>query len=76
MLQSGYAGLSDHIAEHRRLTQQVLDLQRDFVVKEQALPLTVLTFLSDWLGDHIKGSDRRYAPAVRRFLSASEAATA
>ena len=69
----GYPGLADHIAEHRHLTQQVLELQRDFMNGRKALTLKMLTLLADWLTDHIRVNDRRYLPSYREANNAQTA---
>jgi len=53
----GYPKAAEHEAEHRRLTNQVLELNRD---RSAVLPENVTDFLLDWLTVHIMGSDHDY----------------
>ncbi len=53
----GYPGIDEHIAEHRALTEQVLELNRD---RGSVLPENISGFLVDWLKVHIMGSDKKY----------------
>ena len=62
MQSHGYPEYSAHKAEHDHLTHTVADLQRKFQANEVGLTVEVMDFLKDWLGKHIMGSDKRYAP--------------
>jgi hemerythrin len=55
-----------HKSEHDHLTKTVVDFQGKFQRNEIGLTIEVMEFLKDWLGKHILGSDKRYAP----FLNA------
>lgn len=63
---NGYPHLAAHKAEHDALTRQVLRFQADFERGKAALTVQLLQFLEDWLQKHIKGSDMRYGPCLRR----------
>jgi hemerythrin-like metal-binding protein len=62
MQSHGYADYLAHKIEHDHLTSTVLDLQGKFKANEIGLSVEVMEFLKDWLGKHILGSDKRYAP--------------
>lgn len=63
--QRSYSGLASHIEEHRRLTQQVTDLQRDFSSNKISMTLDVMRFLKDWLANHILDRDMDYARELK-----------
>ena len=65
MRKAGYAGLAEHIEEHRKLTQQVHELELKFRAGRVAISMQVMTFLKEWLQAHILGSDAKYAIALR-----------
>jgi len=62
MQQHGYLDLAKHKAEHDKLTKQVLDLQKQYQTTKSALSMAVMTFLKDWLANHIQGEDKKYGP--------------
>lgn len=56
-----YEGAEEHKAAHKKLVDQVLELQ----VKKTDLtenPFELMDFLEDWLIDHIIGMDKLYGP--------------
>lgn len=56
-----YAGLAAHREEHRKLTQQVIDIQERFHKGSIAITMDVMSFLKNWLANHIMSSDQRYS---------------
>lgn len=62
MQQHGYPDLVKHKAEHDKLTKQVLDLQKQYQTTKSALSMSVMSFLRDWLINHIQGEDKKYGP--------------
>lgn len=55
-----YENSAKHKAEHKKLTEQVLDFQKKFNSGAIALSVELMNFLSDWLKNHIKGTDQQY----------------
>lgn len=53
---------NEHRAEHAKLGKTVQDLKQRYEAGQTMLTLEVMSFLSDWLTNHIKGSDQKYAP--------------
>jgi hemerythrin len=47
---------------HRDLTKQVEEYVARFESGDVSLGVPLLTFLSDWLTNHILGEDRKYGP--------------
>ncbi len=65
MKQHCYPDFARHKVEHDKLTKQVLDLQKQYQTKKTALSVTVMSFLKDWLSNHIKGDDMKYGPFLK-----------
>jgi len=63
---TGYPEEASHKQEHARLVEQVLALQAKFNNGEAVLTQSVIEFLQDWLIKHIKGTDMRYAPHLKK----------
>ena len=56
-----YPGLADHKVRHRELINQVNGYVDSFDRGDAALNLHLITFLSDWLTNHIQKSDHDYS---------------
>jgi hemerythrin-like metal-binding protein len=59
--QRNYSKYGIHLAEHKKLTSQVVELREKYVAGKLALTLEVMQFLKNWLSDHIVGHDHQYA---------------
>ena len=59
---SGYPGFSEHKAAHTKFVQRV-EREKAAIVAGNDLSFDVLTFLKDWLVDHILVADKAYADA-------------
>lgn len=55
-----YPEAADHIEEHRKFTEKVLDVKERLDRKQLVLSLEITTFLKDWLTHHIKASDKAH----------------
>ena len=58
--QYGYAGYDAHRKDHEDLTGQVKDFKSQFDKGTLGLTLKLMTFLKDWLNNHILGTDKKY----------------
>jgi len=59
--QTGYSDAPEHIKRHRELAAKVLEIQARYNKGLfDALSLTTLAFMKDWLNEHIQGSDKSY----------------
>ena len=61
----GYPGSASHKKEHGALTTSS-GAQRPLLPREPVISAETMTFLKNWLNDHIVGSDKKYGP----FLNA------
>lgn len=62
MADAGYPDAVAHREEHARLAAQAKDLARRLQAGQGDVPVATLKFLCDWLGRHILGTDKKYAP--------------
>jgi methyl-accepting chemotaxis protein len=61
MRETGYGACEEHKREHDNLTRQVLEIQAKCRA-HAVLSLEVMSFVKDWLVNHIQRSDKRYGP--------------
>jgi hemerythrin-like metal-binding protein len=60
-IQTGYPGAPEHIQEHRAFTNRVKDVQTSYNKgKFEALSLNTMSFLKEWITNHIQGCDNKY----------------
>ncbi|MFZ3210649.1 MAG: bacteriohemerythrin [Terriglobales bacterium] len=58
---ANYPGLIAHQAEHQRYVAKVNQFAEDVKAGKLASSIAVLSFLKDWLAEHIKRTDGSYA---------------
>jgi len=51
---------------HRNLTKQVEEFVERYEQGASTLSLQLMTFLSDWLTNHIQKTDKEYGPCLRQ----------
>lgn len=59
-----YPGLTRHRAIHRDLTRQVEEFVARFERGEGTVNIQLLTFLRDWLTQHIQRTDKEYSSCL------------
>jgi hemerythrin len=59
--QFGYAEADSHIKEHVAFVRKVSEFKEGFEKGKLSVSIDVLNFLSDWLQNHIKGTDKKYS---------------
>ena len=57
----GYPETGTHKKEHSAFVQKAAQFKEGFEKKEMALTIEVMNFLSDWLKNHIMGTDKKYS---------------
>ena len=57
----GYPDADQHKKEHIAFVQKVSDFKNGFEKGKLSLSIEVMNFLSDWLQNHIKGTDKKYS---------------
>lgn len=62
MQKRGYPNIEAHMEEHRRITREVMELNRD---KRYVFPDSVDSFLQDWIINHINNTDRKYVEYLK-----------
>ena len=57
----GYPDTVNHKKEHVAFVKKVTDFKIGFEKNNLPLTVEVMNFLSDWLKNHIKGTDKKYS---------------
>ena len=60
--QYGYPDAAEHKVKHQKMTEKVLDLQKQFQQGKITITFDVMDFLQKWLDKHILGTDKKYGP--------------
>lgn len=67
LMQSGdYPGYLAQKSQHEALTKQVIEFQTKYHEGKAVLSVEIMSFLKDWLVNHIKGSDKKYGPFLNK----------
>lgn len=61
-----YPDTAAHKAEHAKFVAKAVDFRSGFDSGKIGLSVEVLNFLSDWLTNHIKGTDKKYGPFLNQ----------
>jgi hemerythrin len=64
--QFGYPQAEAHKEQHQHFVAQVGDFKQGFDENRLFLSIDVMNFLSEWLVEHIQGSDKAYAPFLKQ----------
>ena len=57
----GYPDTVNHKKEHVAFVKKVTEFKDGFEKNNLAVTMEVMNFLSDWLKNHIKGTDKKYS---------------
>jgi hemerythrin len=66
MQRAGFPELEAHKREHAQLIEEVGGFLKAFNSGKNFQHIQMMTFLKSWLLDHIKGSDKAYAPYLSK----------
>lgn len=58
--QFDYEDTDSHIEEHKKFVEKVMSFKKEFDEGITGITLEIITFLKDWLLNHIKGTDKKY----------------
>ena len=61
MQQIKFPGIKNHLMRHVEFVKKVIDLENKLKEGKIVLPSEIGKFLSDWIVNHIKFEDKRYA---------------
>lgn len=61
-----YPALTEHVEQHTKLKEQVLDLKQKFSTNKKEICVETILFLKNWLTDHIISEDLKYAPYIKK----------
>lgn len=64
MAAHSYARTADHKAEHAKLIKEVSDFKAKFDAGSLTITASLLSFLRDWLVNHISKSDKALADSI------------
>lgn len=65
MQANGYPRLAEHVVEHDKFSARVTEMLRDVSADKPTLSLELLTFLKNWLVEHILTTDADYGRFFR-----------
>ena len=64
MQKFNYPAFNEHKAEHEKLTEEVLKLQKDYKEGKSLITMDTMNFLKSWLINHIEGTDKKYKDKI------------
>jgi hemerythrin len=67
MKEHRYPDLRQHLDEHERFSRRVVEIQKDYHGRKVKLSLEVLSFLKNWLSNHILKTDAAYGKFYSGF---------
>lgn len=66
MLQFKYPALTRHKKEHDNFVNTVDTFHKDYEAGKLGLSIEIMTFLRDWVSNHIKGTDQQYITTFKQ----------
>jgi hemerythrin len=73
MKEANYQDFQNHRHEHKKLIEQLDLLTKKYMLEEKPIYFEMLSFLRNWLKEHILGCDAKYSAALQKagFSTAS-----
>ena len=65
MSNCSYPELEEHQLLHRKFTEDVLRFEKEYQSGNSGISIQLITFLRNWLDEHICKSDHKYIPYLR-----------
>ena len=67
MLMGNYSfpGLEEHMGQHQRFIAEITRLQKEYLAGNTGISIQLITYLRNWLEDHICKTDHQYAEYLR-----------
>lgn len=62
MKNNNYPGYTNQKSQHEALIKKVQDYQSKYQSGRMVMGVEIMSFLKDWLLNHISGSDKKYGP--------------
>ncbi|HOW04772.1 bacteriohemerythrin [Methanospirillum hungatei] len=66
MEQCGYPGLAFHKKEHDTFVGKVESLIQDYQANKLGITIELMTFLKDWVSNHIQITDKKYSETFNK----------
>jgi hemerythrin len=66
MKEADYQDIESHKHEHKRLIDQLDRLCKKYMLEEKPIYFELLSFLRNWLREHILGCDSKYSAALQQ----------
>lgn len=60
-----YIGKMAHTKTHKEFVAQIAAFKADFDAGKVTISIKILSFLKDWLINHIQGTDKEYVPYLK-----------
>jgi hemerythrin len=67
MKNNNYPDYPVHKSEHDKFVAKVVQVEKDCKSGKCAISMDILNFLSSWLVNHIKGTDKKYSPFLNNL---------
>lgn len=65
MISNGYPGYLEHKRIHKKMTEKVLEMYKQFQNDKISSPVQISNFLKNWLLKHIMGTDKKFADFIK-----------
>ena len=67
-IDSGYQETKEHVEEHEKFTKTVVGFVKDYQAGSSAVTYKLMSFLRNWLQNHILKEDKKYSEHLVKYL--------